>query len=118
VVVKERRTPRTRYRADGLEVTWEGAEVDAVYRAYLAAYGPRDGATRDAFEAAANRRSLVEWYDEADAGVAAEALEEAGMRRTANVIRAFALGMEADRIRERAFDLERQADELEASARR
>lgn len=75
--------------SDGVILTATGAEVDALYRAYLEAYGPHDAATQDAFAAAANRHESREWLGLADGGLesAADALENAGMEITADRLR-------------------------------
>ena len=74
--------------SDGVILTATGAEVDALYRAYLEAYGPEDAATQDAFASVFNRLSEHrEWIGLAELEVAASVLEDEGMEVTAHRLR-------------------------------
>lgn len=73
--------------SDGVILTAFGAEVDALYRAYLEAYGPHDRATREAFASAANRREHWDRLDAREVESVAAALEDAWMTVTADRVR-------------------------------
>lgn len=74
-------------RAHRVELRWTGAEVPALYRIYRAQYGPHDGATEDAFAAAANRHDHTENLDLYDARTVADAFEDERAPGLADYIR-------------------------------
>lgn len=74
--------------SDGVILTASGAEVDALYRAYLEAYGSQDAATQAAFWSCVNRAvDHSEWLGPREIQSAADALEDAGMPVTADRVR-------------------------------
>lgn len=78
---------KVRSHEDMIYLDASGAEIPALYRAYLEMFGQHDGATQDVFFAVANR--FPTWEDKfhiSDASTVAYALEDAGMIKTARYI--------------------------------
>jgi 2-hydroxychromene-2-carboxylate isomerase len=67
-----------------LEAT--GAEVPALYRAYLEDFGEHDGTTKQVFEAVVNRRDWTDEIDSQDANEVIGALDAAGMSKMADLV--------------------------------
>lgn len=75
------------YSGDMIFLNTSGAEISALYRAYLNMYGEQDLATKDVFVAVANRfPTWEEKFHISDASTIAYALEDAGMMETARQV--------------------------------
>lgn len=111
--MKVRRPLFWAYRQRRIELRAEGAEVDALYRAYLQRFGPDDEATLYAREAAANRRPyLVERLDPDEAGRVAEALAAHGMVSPARQLALFSIEPELEDLEEEAAAACQKMEEL------
>lgn len=100
---------------DAARIVATGAGVDALYRAFLAAYGPTDGATRTVFSNIGCGRH-EEDVDGTDCLSVANALFEAGMRGHARTLYQIEARCRADELRDEAASIEAEADHIERVA--